>query len=71
MFKNLPNYIWVSVVFGPYGVYLINVLRAAFFHIDPKSEKKTGILSVFFVLLGSAHAKAVHRTMMKLKPGEI
>jgi len=34
-----------------------NILRAAFAHPDPKSAKKTVTLSVFFVLLRSAHPK--------------
>jgi len=40
----------------------------AFTHADPKSVKKSVKLSVFFALSGSAHAKAAHRTLMKLTP---
>jgi len=32
----------------------------------PKAKKKTVKLSIFFVLLGSAHAKAASRMLMKL-----
>jgi len=35
----------------------------------PKVQKKTVKLSVFFVLVGSAHVKAAHGTLMKLTPG--
>jgi len=45
-----------------------NVLRAAFTLVDPKSIKKIDNLTVFFMLLGSAHVKAVRRTLMKLSP---
>jgi len=48
------------------GVNFINALRATFTHADPKSAKKTVKLSVVFTLLGSAHVKAAHRTLMKL-----
>jgi len=51
------------------GVDFTNILRAAFASADPKSAKKTVKLSVFFVLLGSACAKAAHRMLMKLTPG--
>jgi len=50
-------------------VNFINILRTAFTHKDPKSAKKTVKLSVFFTLLGSASAKATHRTLIKLTPG--
>jgi hypothetical protein len=50
-------------------VNFINLLQAAFTHADPKSAKKTVKLSVFFTLLGSASAKATHRSLMKLTPG--
>jgi len=33
---------------------------------DAERAKKTVKLSVFFALSGSAHAKAAHRTLMKL-----
>jgi len=35
----------------------------------PKVQKKPDDLSVFFVLLGSAHVKAAHILLMKLTPG--
>jgi len=42
------------------GVNFINVLRAAFTLLDPKSVKMIDTLTVFFTLLG---------TLMKLSPG--
>jgi len=52
------------------GLYFINILLAAFTHADPESaKKKTVKLSAFFALLGSACAKAAHRTFMKLTQG--
>jgi len=48
-----------------YGVNFIKVVRAAFMHSDPKSTKKTS-LRCLFALLGSVHAKAARRTLMKL-----
>jgi len=35
---------------------------------DPKSIKKTVMVSVFFALSGSVLEKAAHRTLMKLTP---
>jgi len=49
-------------------VNFINVLTAAFTCADPKSIKKTNNLTVFFMHLRSAGAKAAHRTLMKLTP---
>jgi len=37
-------------------------------HTDPKRAKKTVKLSVFIALLGSAHAKAARRILVKLTP---
>jgi len=54
----------------PPGFNFINILRAAFAHSDPESAEKTDNLTVFFVLLGSAHIKAAHKTFIKLTPGE-
>jgi len=48
------------------GLNFINVFRTAFTLADPESAKKTDGFTVFFVLLGSASVKAVHRTLMKL-----
>jgi len=42
----------------------INIQQAAFACSDPKSAKKTVKLSVFFVVLGSACAKAARRTCL-------
>jgi hypothetical protein len=50
------------------GQYFINILQAAFMHADPKIEKKNDNLTVFFALLGSVHAKAAHKTLVKLTP---
>jgi hypothetical protein len=47
------------------GINFINVLRTAFMHADPKSLKKKVKLSIFLVLLGSAHTKAGRRTLVK------
>jgi len=47
-------------------VNFINILRAAFWRTDPKSAKNTVKQSVFFALLGSTHAKAAHKMLMKL-----
>jgi hypothetical protein len=44
------------------GVNFINVLRAAFAPVEPKSAKKTNNLTVFFALLGSTHVKAANKT---------
>ena len=41
--------------------YFTNVLYKAFRHTDPKSTKKTDSLTVFLVLLGSAHIKAARK----------
>ncbi len=54
-----------------YGVDFINVLGAAFASKDPESVKKTVMLSVFFTLSGCAHVKAAHRTLMKLRHGDL
>jgi hypothetical protein len=43
----------------------VNVYIAAFTQADSKSAKKTNSLTVFFVLLGSAHLKAVHKLLVK------
>jgi hypothetical protein len=52
------------------GVNFIKILWKVFTHVDPTSAKKTYKLTVFFALLGSAHVKAVCRTLMKLTAGE-
>jgi len=53
------------------GVNFINVLRAAFAHVDPKSVKRYWGFDWILTLLGSTHVKAVRRTLMKLSPGNI
>jgi len=50
------------------GVNFVNFLLAAFMHADPKFAKKTGNMSVFFVLLGSSCIKSDHRMLVKLTP---
>ncbi len=45
-------------------------LRTTFAHVDPKS-KKDWWLYCLFTLWGSACAKAVRRTLMKLSPGDL
>ncbi len=50
------------------GVNFTNILPAAFMLVEPKGIKKIDSLSVYFMLSGFAHVKAVHRTLMKLSP---
>jgi len=52
-----------------FGVDFINVLRAAFAHVDPKSGKRYWEFDWILTLTGYTHVKAVHRTLMKLRPG--
>ena len=59
----------LETILFTFGVNFTNVLRAAFALVDPKSAKKTVKLSSFFVLLGSARAKAACRTLVKLNLG--
>ena len=49
-------------------VNFTNVLCTTVMHLDPKSVKKIDNFTVFFMLLGSACMKAVHRMLMKLSP---
>jgi hypothetical protein len=51
------------------GVNFINVLQAAFAHIDPKSIKRHWGFDWILTLLGSTCVKAVHRRLMKLMAG--
>jgi len=51
------------------GINFINILRAAFTNPDPKSAKKSDDMTLFFVLLGSAHVIAVGKNLVKLTPG--
>jgi len=51
------------------GFNFINILLAALAHADPKSAKKTDNLTVFLMLLGSAHVKAARRMLLKLPRG--
>jgi len=46
----------------------INILGAAFTHLDPKSKKSTNNLTDFFVLLGSFCVKGALKMLMKLTP---
>jgi len=50
------------------GVDFTNVLWPDFLLEDPKSANKTDNLTVFFTLLGSAHAKASRKMLVKLNP---
>ncbi len=49
------------------GVNFINVSRADFVHVDPKSVKNWGF-DWILTLSGSSRVKAVRRTLMKLSP---
>jgi len=51
----------------PAEVNFTNILLEAFTRADPKSAKKTYDLTVFFVLLGSAHIKALCKMFGKSK----
>jgi len=51
------------------GANLINILRAAFAPVDPKSVKRYWQLDWILTLLGATSVKAVRRTLMKLSPG--
>ncbi len=51
------------------GVNFINVLPAAFEHVDPKSVKRYWGFDWILTLLGSTSVKAIHRRLMKLSPG--
>jgi len=50
------------------GVNFTNVLRSAFTRSDPESAKNSQAASLFFVLLGSGHVKAVLKTLAKVTP---
>jgi len=50
------------------GVSFINVLRAAFAQVDPKSVKRYWGFDWILMLLGSMTTKAVRRTLMNLSP---
>jgi len=56
----LKNYIW-----GQFHQHS----TSSFTRADPKSTKRLDELTVFFALLGSVSAKAVHRMLVKLTPG--
>jgi hypothetical protein len=51
------------------GVNFINILFEAFTRADLKSSRKTDDLTVFFVLLGSAHVNVLHKMLVKLSTG--
>ncbi len=54
-----------------HGVDFINIFLSSFYtHRSQKCKKNIDELIVFFALLGSAHAKAANRMMMKLTPGK-
>ncbi len=52
-----PNLSYLDILWQP-GVNFINVLLAAFTHVDPKSVKGYQWLDWIFMLSGSGHAKA-------------
>ncbi len=49
-------------------VNFTNILCAAFTRADPKSAKRHSSHQYLFVLLGSWHVKAYHKTLVKLTP---
>jgi len=51
------------------GLNFINVVSTYFTLADPKSVKRYCRLDLVLTLLGSAHVKAVLRTLMILAPG--
>ncbi len=51
------------------SVNFVNVLRTSFVPVDPKSTKRYWRLDWILTLLGAMCVKAVHRTLMKLRPG--
>jgi len=60
------------ILFSLSGVNFTNILHAAFAHADPKSaKKKIDDLTVFFVLLGSAPVKALHKILVKSTPDDL
>ncbi len=56
----------VKLTTGERAVNFSNIQQAPLMHAVPESAKKTVKLSVFLALLGSAHAKAAHKLLMKL-----
>jgi len=50
------------------GINFTNILHEACTSIDPKSEKKDWQLDCIFVLLGSAHVKALRKMLVKSTP---
>jgi len=60
-----------TAVIGKPGVNFINMLLAAFTHVDPKTANKYSKIIVFFALLGSACLKALLKTLMKLTPSKV
>jgi hypothetical protein len=52
-------------------VNFTNILPAAFGCADPKSAKRLSSHQCLFALLGSAHAKAARKTLVKLTPGSV
>ncbi len=53
-----------------WGQFHQHNLRAAFTPVTPQSVRTHSSCQYLFTLLGSARAKAAHRTLMKLTPGQ-
>jgi len=51
------------------GVNFTNMFTCSFCTCQSQKRKKTDDLTVFFMLLGSAHVKAAQRMSMKSTPG--
>jgi len=66
--NQITHWMDASQIYGSSGVDFINVLRAAFAHVDPKSVRIQSNPQYLFTLLGSTCVKAVPRTLMKLSP---
>ncbi len=53
------------------GVNVTNILREAFIRADPKSEKKTVGLTVFFSIGGPSRVKAARKMLVILTPTHV
>ncbi len=64
-FEHFMHYIHLKHTFR---LIFINILHTAFTRADRECAKKNYNFTVCLTLLGSAHVKAVQRTLMKLTP---
>ncbi len=64
-FEHFMHYIHIKHTFR---LIFINILRTAFTRADCECAKNDYNFTVFLMLLGSAHVKAVQRMLMKLTP---